>query len=145
MKWIENLIRRFLYSFFITSLVTKSFQDEHHFFHLPFITWIVLAVLFVFSWKVEKEFQHLFLKQVVEEGETPIDDFQQNHPYLSNLLWQFIVTFGAVHVFFISLDWFRLYEVNGQRFEIFMFATIISVIFRLVDKNSYPNSFNIRK
>jgi len=144
-KWIENVVRRLLYCFFIASLVTKSFQESDNFWGLPSITWIVLVILFVTSWKVEKEFQHLFIKRVVEEGETPIDDFEQKHPYLSNLLWQFIVTFGAIHVFFISLDWMKVFEVNGQRVEIFIFAIVITSIFRLFDKNSYPNSFNIRK
>ena len=73
------------------------------------------------------------------------NDFEKKNPYLSNLLWQFFVTFAAIHVVFIALDWFAIIEVNGQRVKIFIGATMIAVLFRLMDPTSYPNSMKVRK
>ena len=87
----------------------------------------------------------LFLRHDVSEGETPIDDFEKKNPYLSNVVWQFFVTFAAIHVVCIGLDWFGLLEVKGQRVGIFICATLIAGLFRLLDKTTYPNSFKVRK
>ena len=146
MRKFENFLRRLLFSFFVAALFTKSFQgDVLEWLTIPVITWGVFALIVACSWRVEKEFVQLFIRNDVAEGETPIDDFERKNPYLSNLMWQFFVTFSAVHVLCIALDWFGLMEVNGQRLVVFIGAICISSIFRLIDKTSYPNSFNVRK
>lgn len=146
MRRLENFVRRLLFSFFVASIVTRSFQGEMDgWLSIPYITWGVFLLVLLCSWRVEKEFVQLFIRNEVTEGETPIDDFEKKNPYVSNLLWQFFVTFAAVHVVSIAFDWFGLIEVNGQRAVIFIVATVISVLFRLVDRTSYPNSFKVRK
>lgn len=146
MRKIENFVRRLLFSFFVAAIVTRSFQGEmSEWLSIPLITWGVFVLILLCSWRVEKEFVQIFIRTDVKEGETPIDDFELKNPYLSNLMWQFFVTFAAVHVVVIALDWFELVEVNGQRLLILIGATVIAGFFRLVDPTSYPNSFKFRK
>lgn len=149
LRTIENLMRRLLFSFFAAVIVTKSFVSEevasNWYIQIPVITWLVFAVVFICSWRVEKEFAQLFIRAEVEEGETPIDDFEKKNPYISNLLWQFFVTFAAIHVFAIALDWLLLVEVNGHRLYLFFIAVAVAVLFRIFDASSYRKSFNIPK
>lgn len=146
MRKLENFLRRLLFAFFAAAIVTKSFQGSMaEWQSIPLITWGIFLIIVLCSWRVEKEFVQLFIRKEVAEGETPIDDFEKKNPYLSNLLWQFFVTFAAIHVVFIALDWFGIVEVNGQRVKIFIGATMIAVLFRLMDPTSYPNSMKVRK
>lgn len=146
MRILENFVRRLLFSFFVAAIVTQSFQGGMAgWLSIPYITWGVFVLIVLCSWRVEKEFVQLFIRHDVTEGETPIDDFEKKNPYLSNVVWQFFVTFAAIHVACIALDLFGLIEVNGQRVGIFIGATLMAGLFRLFDKTTYLNSFKVRK
>ncbi len=138
MKRIEILLRRLLFSFAVATLFTYNFTTfSETYYGLPVITIVIVFVLFALSWRLEKEFLHLFLKKEEGHDTSMWGDFEQRNPRVAKLMWQSIVTIGALHLFYLALDLLHLIEVNGQRMQLFAIAFLITVIFRLVDGDTY--------
>ena len=137
MKFIELIVRRMLFSFAIASFVTVSFNyGTTSVMTIAPITWIVTFVLFLLSWRIEKEFIQLFLKKD-EDDPSMWGEFEKIYPRLSVFTWQMVVTLGAIHVMYLALDLLGIIEVNGQRVELFLYAFIVTIVFRLIDQHTY--------
>ena len=137
MKFIELIVRRILFSFAIASFVTVSFNyGTTSVMTIAPITWIVTFVLFLLSWRIEKEFIQLFLKKD-EDDPSMWGEFEKKYPRLSVFTWQMVVTLGAIHVMYLALDLLGIIEVNGQRVELFLYAFIATIVFRLIDQHTY--------
>ncbi len=137
MKFIELLVRRGLFSFAVAAFVTVNFNNEAtSVLTIAPITWIVTLLLFVLSWRIEKEFIQLFLKKDADNL-SMWDEFEKKYPRLSAFTWQSVVTLGAIHVMYLSLDLLHIIEVNGQRAELFLYAFIATIVFRLIDQHTY--------
>lgn len=137
MKFIELIVRRFLFSFTVAAFVTVNFNHETiSVMTIAPITWIVTILLFLLSWRIEKEFVQLFLK---EDKDDPSmwGDFEKKYPRLSVFTWQMIVTLGAIHVMYLALDLLGIIEVSGHRVELFLYAFIATIVFRLIDQHTY--------
>lgn len=138
MKWIEILVRRLLFSFAVATLFTYNFTNFSKIYDgLPTITVVIAVVLFALSWRLEKEFLHLFLKKEEGQDSSMWGDFERRNPRLAKTMWQSIVTIGALHLFYLALDLLHLIEVNGQRMQLFSIAFLITLIFRVVDGDTY--------
>lgn len=137
MKFIELIVRRILFSFAVAALVTVNFNSGViKVIDIAPITWVVTFVLFLLSWRMEKEFIQLFLKKDGEDH-SMWGNFEKKYPRLSALTWQMIVTLGAIHVMYLALDLLGVMEVNGHRVELFLYALVITVIFRIFDLHTY--------
>ena len=137
MKFIELIVRRLLFSFAIAVFVTVNFNYETtSVMTIAPITWIVTFVLFLLSWQIEKEFIQLILKKD-EDDPSMWGEFEKKYPRLSVFTWQMVVTLGAIHVMYLALDLLGIIEVNGQRIELFLYAFIATIVFRLIDQHTY--------
>ena len=138
MKFIELMIRRIFFSFAVAAFVTVNFNSEAtSVLTIAPITWIVTLFLFILSWRIEKEFIQLFLKKEEADDSSMWGTFEKKFPTLSEFAWQIVVTLGAIHVMYLALDLLHIIEVNGQRVELFLYAFIASIVFRLIDQHTY--------
>lgn len=138
MKWIEMLGRRLLISFAVATVFTYNFTIfSKTYYGLPMITIVIMFTLFALSWRLEKEFLHLFVKKEEGQDSSMWGDFERRNPRRAKLMWQSIVTIGALHLFYLSLDLLHIIEVNGQRIQLFAIAFFITLIFRVVDGDTY--------
>ena len=48
-----------------------------------------------------------------------------------------VITLGAIHVTYLALDLLGVIEVNGQRVELFFYAILVTIVFRLIDQHTY--------
>lgn len=137
MKFIELITRRIFFSFAVAAFVTVNFNNEAtSLLTIAPITWVVTLLLFILSWRIEKEFIQLFLKKDADDL-SMWGEFEKKYPRLSAFTWQSVVTLGAIHVLYLALDLFRIIEVNGQRIELFLYAFIATFVFRLIDQHTY--------
>ena len=137
MRFIELIIRRMLFSFAIAAFVTVNFNAETtSVMTIAPITWIITILLFLLSWRMEKEFIQLFLKKDANAF-SMWGEFEKKYPRLSVFTWQMVVTLGAIHVMYLALDLLGIIEVNGQRIELFLYAFIATIVFRLIDQHTY--------
>jgi hypothetical protein len=137
MKLIENLIRRILFTFSLASFVTMSFNQKlTSLTELAWITWALFAVLFLLSWRLAKEFNEIFIKDV-EEDRSMWGQFEKRNPWLASFTWQCFITLAAIHVFYLALDGLSIMEVNGKRVELFVYAFGLTLLFRLIDQHTY--------
>ena len=135
MKFIELIVRRILFSFTIAAFVTVNFNHETtSVMTIAPITWIVTLLLFLLSWRMEKEFIQLFLKKDSDDF-SMWGEFERKYPRLSVFIWQMVVTLGAIHVMYLALDLLGIIEVNGQRMELFLYAFVVTIVFRLIDQH----------
>ncbi len=137
MKFVELIVRRLLFSFAIAAFVTVNFNHgTTSVMTIAPITWLVTFLLFLLSWRIEKEFIQLFLKKDGEDF-SMWSEFEKNYPRISVFTWQMVITLGAIHVLYLALDLLGVLEVNGQRVELFLYAFIITIVFRLIDQHTY--------
>ena len=137
MKFIELIVRRIVFSFSVAAFVTVNFNDEAtSMMAIAPITWIITLLLFILSWRMEKEFIQLFLRKEVDDF-SMWGEFEKKYPRLSAFAWQSIVTLGAIHILYLALDFLRIIEVNGQRVELFLYAFLVTIVFRLIDQHTY--------
>ena len=64
-------------------------------------------------------------------------EFEKKYPKLSAITWQMVITLGAIHVTYLALDLLGVIEVNGQRVELFFYAILVTIVFRLIDQHTY--------
>jgi hypothetical protein len=137
MKFIELIVRRILFSFAVAVFVTVNFNgDITSVMAIAPITWVVTFLLFILSWRIEKEFIQLFLKKDTDDSSI-WGEFEKKYPRVSAFIWQMVVTLGAIHVLYLALDLLRIIEVNGQRVELFLYAILATIVFRLIDQHTY--------
>ena len=137
MNFIELIVRRIFFSFAVAAFVTVNFNNEAtNVMSIALITWIITILLFVLSWRIEKEFIQLFIKKDADDI-SMWGEFEKKYPRLSAFTWQSIVTLGAIHVLYLALDLIGIIEVNGQRVELFLYAFTASIVFRLIDQHTY--------
>ena len=137
MKFIELIVRRLLFSFAIAAFVTVNFNNGITTVEgIAPITWGVTLLLFILSWRIEKEFIQLFLKKDASDR-SMWGEFERKYPKVSAIAWQMIITLGAIHVTYLALDLLGVIEVNGQRVELFFYAILLTIVFRLIDQHTY--------
>ena len=137
MNFIELIVRRIFFSFAVAAFVTVNFNNEAtNVMSIALITWIITILLFVLSWRIEKEFIQLFIKKDADDI-SMWGEFEKKYPRLSAFTWQSIVTLGAIHVLYLALDLIGIIEVNGQRVELFLYAFTATIVFRLIDQHTY--------
>lgn len=93
----ERLFRRFGYTFGFAGLFTAMFRFEGEFYGIPLITFIVGAVLFISSWRVQAEFhRHIQFKN---DGSDLVDRLLYKlcggKKHREHIIWQTLYTFGA--------------------------------------------------
>ncbi len=103
---IERLFRRFGYAFGFAGLFTAMFNFEGTFYGVPFITFIVGAVLFLSSWRVQKEvLRHI---QFENEGTDLVDRLLsklcKGKKHREHMIWQALYTFGAFIVLLAAAE-----------------------------------------
>ena len=137
MKFIELIVRRLLFSFAVAAFVTVNFNDGTTTVkEIAPITWGSTLLLFILSWRIEKEFIQLFLKKDASDR-SMWGEFERKYPKLSAITWQMVITLGAIHVTYLALDLLGVIEVNGQRVELFFYAILVTIVFRLIDQHTY--------
>lgn len=142
MRIVESIFRRIGYSFSIASFVTLGYtQMKWTYFHIPLITWILTAVLFLLSWRVVAEYKRIIIHfdGSLEPSETSLfGKLKKERPRLYHISWGFIYTLGAWAGPFIALESFSILHPIEQNtlFYILLFASV-PMFFRFCDKTSY--------
>ena len=143
MLLIENMYRRIAYSFGLALLITASFIDAERIIYLPKITWVVAVVLFVLSWKVQKEYSEI-MKRIDGPDAKPSDPiawFVGDQPHIYHFIWAAIYTFGTYVVVAIPIDWF-LEETRQWRPLFICGLIVLFTIARLVDPKVRSNYYH---
>ncbi|MER1998689.1 MAG: hypothetical protein ABS882_02855 [Lysinibacillus sp.] len=139
---LEHLLRRLAYTFGSALIVTSGFLSAERIFYLPAITWFVALVLFVLSWRIQKEYAVIILKLDGPDAKPtdPIAWVLGDRMHLYHLCWSAIYTFGTYIVVMLPLDWF-IEGTRQWRPYFLVVATIIFVLARLVDKRVRPSFY----
>ena len=143
MLQLEKFYRRVAYSFGLALIVTVGFMESERYFYLPMITWVVAALFFLLSWRIQKEYTSIIVKIDGEDAKPndPIAWVVGDKLHVYHLLWSAVYTFGTYVVVAIPIDWF----VEGTRGWRPIFACSLVVLFiaaRLFDKQSRPGYYN---
>lgn len=93
----ERLFRRFGYAFGFAGLFTAMFNFEGAVYGIPFVTFIVGTVLFIFSRRVQAEFlRHIHFEHngsdLVDRLLNKLCGGKEHREYI---VWQALYTFGA--------------------------------------------------
>jgi hypothetical protein len=138
MFWIESIFRRSALSFSVALFVTKSFNENiQHVINLSLITWGLTVLLFVFSWRIEKELKQIFVNENKSSDQTLWGQFENRFPKLANVMWSVFLTFAVIHIGYVALDFTNVLEVNGNRFTLLLIALVIAFGFRVFDRDTY--------
>ena len=110
---IERLYRRIAYTFGIALIMTSGFLESERILYLPPVTWVVAALLFLLSWRIQKEYAAIILKLDGPDAKPtdPVAWLVGNQPHFYYLIWSAIYTFGTYIVVAIPIDWF----IDGTR------------------------------
>lgn len=140
---LERMFRRLAYSFGIALIVTSGFMDSERVFYLPSITWLVAAVLLIFSWRIQREYTAIVLKLDGPDAKPtdPIAWIVGERPHLYHFIWAAVYTFGTYIVVMLPLDWF----VEGTRQWRPYYIAVIAVLFlgaRLMDPKVRPSFYH---
>ena len=97
MLTLEGLFRRFGYSFGFAGLFTAMYEFEIVLYGIPLIAYVLGAVLFVSSWRIQKEFMHHVR---LEDDETDwaerlLHKLCGGQKHREHIIWQACYTFGA--------------------------------------------------
>ena len=134
---IERFFRRIAYSFGVAGLLTVGFQDSLSYFQIPLLTYIVTAVLFIFSWRIQKEYKEIILKIDGPDAQDPakswFGNLYERSPHQYHILWEGFYTFGAVLIAIIAAENFGYYSYNKIGYILGLTAVILFVITRAVD------------
>ena len=97
MLTLERLFRRFGYSFGFAGLFTAMYDFDAMLYGIPLIAYILGAVLFISSWRVQKEFmRHVrFEDDKVGWVERLFYKLCGEKKHREHIVWQACYTFGA--------------------------------------------------
>lgn len=143
MLQLERFFRRMAYCFGVSLIITIGFSDAERVFYLPIITWVVAGILFMTSWRIQKEYNAIIFKLDGPDAtpNDPIAWIARERPYMYHTIWAAVYTFGTYIVVMLPLDWF----IDGTRQWRPFFLLIAAVIFgvaRIVDPRVRPSFYN---
>ncbi|MGM9949670.1 MAG: hypothetical protein ACI33P_06065, partial [Lysinibacillus sp.] len=97
MLTLEGLFRRFGYSFGFAGLFTAMYDFEAVLYGVPVIAYVLGAVLFISSWRVQKEFLYHVRFEDDEAGwvERLVRKLCGEERHREHIVWQACYTFGA--------------------------------------------------
>lgn len=140
---LERLFRRIAYSFGSALLVTSGFIGAETIFYLPPVTWIIAIVLFVLSWRIQKEYATIVIKLDGPDAKPsdPVAWVFGNQMHLYHLCWAAIYTFGTYIVVMLPIDWF-IEGTRQWRPHFIAVAATLFVVARLFDRRVRPSFYN---
>ena len=142
MLQLERFFRRLAYSFGIALMVTAGFTNAERLFYLPTVTWIVAIILFLLSWRIQREYAAIILKLDGQNAEPsdPIAWVVGDRPHLYHLVWAAVYTYGTYIVVMLPIDWF-IEGTREWRPYFIMFITLLFFGARLVDPYIRPSFY----
>ena len=142
MLLLERLFRRLAYTFGSALIVTSGFLNAERILYLPAVTWLISIILFVLSWRIQKEYATIIMKLDGPDAKPtdPIVWFFGDQMHLYHLCWAAIYTLGTYIVVMLPLDWF-IEGTRQWRPYFLVIATIIFVLARLFDKRVRPSFY----
>lgn len=143
MLLIERLFRRLAYVFGAALIVTVGLVDSERFWHLPMMTWIVAVILFIFSWRIQKEYAEIITKLDGPDAQPtdPVVWVTGDNRVAYHIIWSAIYTFGTYIVVMLPIDWF-IEDTRQWRPYFIAIGAIIFVCARIVDPKARASFYH---
>lgn len=146
MLMLERLFRRIAYSFGIAGLLTVGFQGSISYYHIPVVTYVVTAILFVFSWRIQKEYKEIIGKidgpNAVDPAQSWFGNLYERNPQQYYILWEGFYTFGAVLMATIAAENFGYHSYSNEGYILGFTAIILFIVIRVFDPKAKRRYYN---
>ena len=140
---LEGLFRRFGYSFGFAGLFTAMYEFEIVLYGIPLIAYVLGAVLFVSSWRIQKEFmRHVrFEDDETDWVERLFHKLCGGRKHREHVIWQACYTFGAAIMLLAAGTDLELAWPVGAKVLVVLCLIGLFAIARFFDPKAKPDYY----